>query len=71
MNAVKFLLVAVLLTAPAGAQEDSYEVCNNTNDSVLCSSEDDSTTGWEFLDNFDTPCDTFYGCGVIHSVFQW
>ena len=71
MNAFKLLLALALLAPSVDAQESIFLECNNIKESVLCSSEDDSTTGWEFLNNFDTPCDTFYGCGVIHSVFQW
>ena len=65
------LLALLLLATPVVAQEAVLLECDNIKESVLCPSEDNGDTSWDFLDNFSTPCDSFYGCGLNHSILHW
>ena len=65
------LLALLLLASPVDAQEAFSVECNNIKDSVICDTDDDRDTSWDFLDNFTTRCDSFYGCGLGHDIIKW
>lgn len=65
------LLTLLSLALPVAAQESLTLECSNIKGADLCSTEDNQDTFWDFIDDFKTQCDSFYGCGLGHNIIKW
>ncbi len=65
------LLALLLLTSPVVAQESLSIECDNIKESILCDTEDNQDVSWDFLDDFKTYCDSYYGCSIGHNIIKW